>query len=95
VALYDEHSGLYDHVPPPPAVPLDGHALPNFGFERLGVRVPAHPFAVACRPRRWEAFLIARFLPAVRVVVMLPAGWPTCLLPSLLHQRAGLTLKAD
>jgi phospholipase C len=41
VVLYDEHGGFYDHVPPPNAVPPDGHTLPNFSFDRLGVRVPA------------------------------------------------------
>jgi phospholipase C len=41
VVLYDEHGGFYDHVPPPAAVAPDGHVLPNFGFDRLGVRVPA------------------------------------------------------
>lgn len=41
VVLYDEHGGFYDHVPPPSAVPPDGHTLPNFSFDRLGVRVPA------------------------------------------------------
>ena len=41
VVLYDEHGGFYDHVPPPAAAPPDGHTLPNFGFNRLGVRVPA------------------------------------------------------
>jgi phospholipase C len=41
VVLYDEHGGFYDHVPPPSAVPPDGHVLPNFQFDRLGVRVPA------------------------------------------------------
>jgi phospholipase C len=43
VVLYDEHGGFYDHVPPPPAVPPDGRrAAPSgFGFDRLGVRVPA------------------------------------------------------
>jgi phospholipase C len=39
--LYDEHGGFYDHVSPPAAVPPDGHILPNFSFDRLGVRVPA------------------------------------------------------
>ena len=42
VLLYDEHGGFYDHVPPPAAVVPDatsGHA--QFGFDRLGVRVPA------------------------------------------------------
>jgi phospholipase C len=43
VITYDEHGGLYDHVPPPPCVaPGDGHTgSPLFNFERLGVRVPA------------------------------------------------------
>ena len=45
--LYDEHGGLYDHVPPPnlvrdPQYP-DVPASKDFGFhfDRLGVRVPA------------------------------------------------------
>jgi phospholipase C len=46
--VYDEHGGIYDHVPPPNCLP-DGYtataadtntALP-FSFDRLGVRVPA------------------------------------------------------
>lgn len=43
LVLSDEHGGLYDHVPPPPAVPPgDGVSVdPPFGFDRLGVRVPA------------------------------------------------------
>lgn len=41
IVLYDEHGGFYDHVPPPAAVPPDGHSLPNFAFNWLGVRVPA------------------------------------------------------
>ncbi len=35
VIVYDEHGGLYDHVPPPAAADDDP------GFRRLGVRVPA------------------------------------------------------
>lgn len=43
VITYDEHGGLYDHVPPPATVnpgdkPIDATA---FDFKRLGVRVPA------------------------------------------------------
>jgi phospholipase C len=46
--VYDEHGGIYDHVPPP-ACPADGFvAQPKdtntnqpFLFDRLGVRVPA------------------------------------------------------
>ena len=44
VITYDEHGGLYDHVRPPAcASPNDGHPanVPNFNFDRLGVRVPA------------------------------------------------------
>jgi phospholipase C len=44
---YDEHGGIYDHVPPPACTPDGFHAkledtnnIP-FAFDRLGVRVPA------------------------------------------------------
>jgi phospholipase C len=49
LVVYDEHGGLYDHVPPP----WDGHPVPvrapggvpshnpPFAFDRLGPRVPA------------------------------------------------------
>jgi phospholipase C len=46
--VYDEHGGIYDHVPPPACTP-DGFAASGsdtgtgaeFKFDRLGVRVPA------------------------------------------------------
>ncbi len=40
--VYDEHGGIYDHVPPPSCMP-DGATDPQTGFkfDRLGVRVPA------------------------------------------------------
>jgi phospholipase C len=47
--LYDEHGGIYDHVPPPSCVPDTpfvasaadtGTGVP-FAFDRLGLRVPA------------------------------------------------------
>jgi phospholipase C len=43
IVLYDEHGGLYDHVPPPQARSPDGKVStsPPFEFDRLGVRVPA------------------------------------------------------
>ena len=40
IVYYDEHGGFYDHVEPPPAVPPDDHHK-EYGFDRLGVRVPA------------------------------------------------------
>jgi len=46
--VYDEHGGIYDHVPPPPCTPDGAVAQPGqtgtgkpFFFDRLGVRVPA------------------------------------------------------
>ena len=43
VILYDQHGGIYDHVPPPICVAPDNLACeqPAFDFTRLGVRVPA------------------------------------------------------
>src|SRR5581483_7857162 len=45
---YDEHGGIYDHVPPPSCTPDQFTASANstgtgseFKFDRLGVRVPA------------------------------------------------------
>lgn len=46
--VYDEHGGIYDHVPPPACTP-DGYSAKAadtgtgapFNFDRLGVRVPA------------------------------------------------------
>lgn len=45
--VYDEHGGIYDHVPPPACTPdgfnanvADTGGIP-FAFDRLGVRVPA------------------------------------------------------
>jgi phospholipase C len=43
---YDEHGGLYDHVPPPDACPPDDLAIPNNPgepepvFDAYGIRVP-------------------------------------------------------
>ncbi|HKT80480.1 MAG TPA: alkaline phosphatase family protein [Vicinamibacterales bacterium] len=46
--VYDEHGGIYDHVPPPActpdlfvAQPADTRTGKEFRFDRLGVRVPA------------------------------------------------------
>jgi len=40
VLLFDEHGGFYDHLNPPATVPPDSNTR-QFGFDRLGVRVPA------------------------------------------------------
>ncbi len=48
LVTYDEHGGIYDHVPPPFCIRDQFHAQPEktgtgrpFFFDRLGVRVPA------------------------------------------------------
>lgn len=43
VIVYDEHGGLFDHIPPPASVSPDNinSSSPFFAFDRLGVRVPA------------------------------------------------------
>jgi phospholipase C len=41
IITYDEHGGIYDHVPPPPATPPDDLRPDGFAFDRFGVRVPA------------------------------------------------------
>ncbi len=41
VVIYDEHGGIFDHVPPPSAPPPGGLTPDGFAFDRYGVRVPA------------------------------------------------------
>jgi phospholipase C len=43
IITYDEHGGLYDHVPPPSGATPPDATLGEFGFDfkRFGVRVPA------------------------------------------------------
>jgi phospholipase C len=40
IVTYDEHGGLYDHVPPPCAVSPFTEPVCNFNYDRYGVRVP-------------------------------------------------------
>jgi phospholipase C len=41
IVTYDEHGGLFDHVPPRPAVSPFSPPVDNFDYDRYGVRVPA------------------------------------------------------
>ncbi len=43
IITYDEHGGLYDHVPPPSGATPPDSSIGEFGFDftRFGVRVPA------------------------------------------------------
>lgn len=40
IVTYDEHGGLFDHIPPPPAVSPFSTKVSNFDYDRYGVRVP-------------------------------------------------------
>jgi phospholipase C len=40
IITYDEHGGIYDHVPPPAATAPDDLHPDGFAFDRYGVRVP-------------------------------------------------------
>ena len=51
IIIYDEHGGMYDHVPPPAAVPPDNVTTKPFNFDRYGVRVPAVIVSPFIKPR--------------------------------------------
>ena len=41
IVTFDEHGGIFDHVPPPAAVnPWPNDAVDGFRYDRMGVRVP-------------------------------------------------------
>jgi phospholipase C len=40
IVTFDEHGGLFDHVPPPAAIAPDNQFQNGFKFDRYGVRVP-------------------------------------------------------
>lgn len=50
VVLYDEHGGFYDHVTPPATIPPD-EKVDQYGFNQLGVRVPALLVSPHCAQR--------------------------------------------
>ncbi len=41
IVIFDENGGVFDHVPPPPAVSPFPQKVDNFAYDRYGVRVPA------------------------------------------------------
>lgn len=75
---YDEHGGLYDHVPPPEACPPDDLAEPNSDgalpvFDHYGIRVPfivVSPFAKKSHVshRIYDHTSIVRFIEARFVI---------------------------
>jgi len=76
---YDEHGGLYDHVPPPPACPPDDIAPVSGaeygGFDKYGFRVPIYvvsPFSKAHHLSH-KTYSNASILRFVQVTFGLPA----------------------
>ena len=75
---YDEHGGLYDHVPPPEACPPDDLSVANSdgtmpAFDKLGVRVPfvvVSPYAKKSyvSHRVYDHTSIVRFIQARFVI---------------------------
>ncbi|HEX5760330.1 MAG TPA: alkaline phosphatase family protein [Thermoanaerobaculia bacterium] len=51
IVTYDEHGGLFDHVPPPSAVSPFETPVDNFNYDRYGVRVPAILINPSIKPR--------------------------------------------
>ncbi len=41
IVTFDEHGGLFDHIPPPSSIAPDNNFENGFKFDRYGVRVPA------------------------------------------------------
>jgi phospholipase C len=79
VIVYDEHGGLFDHVPPPACVSPDGinSSAPFFAFDRLGPRVPAvlvSPYIEAGTVISDTVFDHASLIATARKV-FLGAGW--------------------
>jgi phospholipase C len=62
IVIYDEHGGIYDHVPLPEAVSPDDACPDGFKFDRYGVRAPAVlispwiPAGSIVRPRPGSAY---------------------------------------
>lgn len=88
LVVYDEHGGLFDHVPPPPAVAPDVFTCqsPKFDFTRLGVRVPAvivSPY-IARRTILSNADYDHTSIIATAMKLFAPASWPS----DVLGQRA-------
>jgi phospholipase C len=70
VVTYDEHGGLYDHVPPPVDVPPPGdrQSLPTRLANRLLERLGLHPAVT------FDFTMLGPRVPAVVVSPLVPAG---------------------
>ena len=93
--VYDEHGGLYDHVPPEKCVSPDGLRCqsPAFDFTRLGVRVPAVIVSPYIAPRTIVHGLTFDHtsILATAMKLFVPNAWPS----EVLGQRAQIAKTFD
>lgn len=95
VITYDEHGGLYDHVPPPPATPPGGRVLRSW-TRRVGIATRALLAKLQGRPvPTQESFAFDRL--GVRVPGVLVSPWiqsGTVVHTQLEHASIPATLRA-
>jgi phospholipase C len=81
--IYDEHGGIYDHVPPPACVSPDGIncASPPFDFKMLGPRVPAVIISPYIKPAMIDSTVYDHTsVIATAMKLFAPQAWPSDIL---------------
>jgi phospholipase C len=81
VIVYDEHGGIYDHVPPPTCDSPDDIVCPSplFDFKRLGPRVPAIIISPYVQPGAIDHQNIYDHTSLIATAMKLfaPKAWPS------------------
>ena len=89
VIVYDEHGGIYDHVPPVPMVSPDGmtSADPAFDFTLSGIRVPAVVVSPYIAPGTISKTVFDHTsLIATAMALFVPQKWPSAALKARAQQ---------
>jgi phospholipase C len=105
VIIYDEHGGIYDHVPPERTVSPDGMTCssPDFDFRWLGPRVPAVIISPYIRPKTIihtnpQGKLVTfdhTSVIATAMKLFAPNAWPSNVLGSRAQQAQTFEWVAD
>jgi phospholipase C len=105
VIIYDEHGGIYDHVPPQRTISPDGIPCPSpsFNFDWLGPRVPAVIVSPYIRPgtiihTNPQGNLLTfdhTSVVATAMKLFAPAAWPSNLLGARAQQAQTFEWVAD
>lgn len=79
VIIYDEHGGIFDHLPPVPMVSPDNLSsiAPPFDFTLSGVRVPAVVISPYIRPAICSTVFDHTSVIATALKLFTPATWPS------------------